>query len=97
MAFGEQPMKPAAPVGGEARGAPQSGDGLQITTPELTAPKSDSGVKIRLPGLGVIGEIPKMDFGLELLYGASQPKQLESDQTEPSGVMVRGRLPIKSR
>jgi hypothetical protein len=97
VAFEEQQMKPAASAGGESRTAPQSRDGLQITTPELTAPKSESGVKIRLPGLGVIGEIPKMDFGLELLYGASQPKQLDGDQSDPNGVMVRGRLPIKSR
>ncbi|MGE0760324.1 MAG: hypothetical protein AB7O38_25140 [Pirellulaceae bacterium] len=99
LAFEEQQMKPAAPAsGGTSAVVPNTGgDGLQIATPDLAAPKSESGVKIRLPGLGVIGEIPKMDFGLELLYGASQPKQLEGDQSEASGVMVRGRLPIKSR
>jgi hypothetical protein len=98
LAFEEQQMKPAAPAsGGTSAVVPHTGDGLQIATPDLAAPKSESGVKIRLPGLGVIGEIPKMDFGLELLYGASQPKQLEGDQSDANGVMVRGRLPIKSR
>jgi hypothetical protein len=45
--------------------------------------KSGTGTEIRIPGLGKIGTLPKMDFGLDLLYGA------EEDNTksvpEPSG------------
>ena len=43
--------------------------------------KSDAGTEIRIPGLGKLGTLPKMDFGLELLYGADDPKPSES--TEP--------------
>ena len=45
------------------------------------AAKSDAGTEIRIPGLGKLGTLPKMDFGLELLYGADDPKPSES--TEP--------------
>lgn len=72
--------------------------GLGLATPEATAPKSESGTKIRIPGLGIIGEIPKLDLKLELLYGASEPKQqLNGDRdVEASGVMGRVRVPLKS-
>ena len=39
-----------------------------------TAAKPDSGTDIRIPGLGKLGVLPKMDFGLELLYGAAEQK-----------------------
>lgn len=97
FAFEEQKMKSEpAPSAETGKGAASAAAGLGITTPELST-KMDAGTKIRVPGLGVIGEIPKMDFGLELLYGASQSKTLEADRAnEPNGVMVRGRLPLKS-
>lgn len=97
MAFEEQKMKSEPPASaGAAKAAPSAAGGLGITPPELST-KVDAGTKIRVPGLGVIGEIPKMDFGLELLYGASQSKALDNERTqEPNGVMVRGRLPLKS-
>ena len=98
MAFEEQKMN----TGGAASGAaaagvakPSSG-ALGINAPELSAPKADTGTKIRVPGLGVIGEIPKMDFGLELLYGASQNKPMESDRNEANGVMLRSKIPLGS-
>ena len=102
MAFEEQQMKPAAkgaaPAPAASGTAPRPADGgLGIATPELTPPKGEPGTKIRLPGLGVIGEIPKMDFGLELLYGATQPRPNEVERNEPSGFMVRGTVPLKSR
>jgi hypothetical protein len=42
-----------------------------------TAPKPETGTEIRIPGLGKLGVLPKMDFGLELLYGAADQKQPE--------------------
>ncbi len=96
MAFEEQKMQRGAAQPTQA--APAAGStSLGITTPELSS-KKDSGTKIRVPGLGIIGEIPKMDFGLELLYGANQPKPpLSIDRdSEASGVMGRVRVPLKS-
>jgi hypothetical protein len=59
------------------------------------AKKSETGTEIRIPGLGKLGTLPKMDFGLELLYGAAEdkpsaePERLE-DQTD--GATVRGSI-----
>jgi hypothetical protein len=38
------------------------------------------GTDVRIPGLGRLGSLPKMDFGLELLYGASDSKGQEPIQ-----------------
>ena len=87
-------------AGGATQGQAPSTSGpppVSLTDPGVPPPRLDTGTKIRVPGLGVIGEIPKMDFGLELLYGATQPKQLDNDRTEANGVMGRVTVPLKSR
>ncbi len=71
-----------------------STSGAGLSAPGVAMPRPDVGTKIRVPGLGVIGEIPKMDFGLELLYGASQAKQ-PLDEAPGNGVMGRVTVPIK--
>jgi len=97
FAFEEQKLPPArsggavvAPIGG-AGARPSAG----IVDPGLAVPRVESGTKIRVPGLGVIGEIPKMDFGLELLYGASQPKGSDLERNDGNGVMGRVTVPLK--
>ena len=45
--------------------------------------KSDGGTEIRIPGLGKLGTLPKMDFGLELLYGAADSKAAQDNNIEP--------------
>jgi hypothetical protein len=49
---------------------------------DQAAAKSDAGTEIRIPGLGKLGTLPKMDFGLELLYGAAEGKS-PADSPEP--------------
>jgi hypothetical protein len=98
LAFEEQKLntgKGNAAQGERRGGQIVPGQELKLVTPDVAPPRASSGTKIRVPGLGVIGEIPKMDFGLELLYGASQPKHLDSDRTEANGVMGRVTVPIK--
>jgi hypothetical protein len=64
-------------------------------SPSEVMPKGESDAKIRIPGLGINGEIPKMDFGQELLYGATeQQKALEQDPNEASGLILRGTIPL---
>jgi hypothetical protein len=68
----------------EQRGAMPAGASpdAKAQVQEQSGPaKSDAGTEIRIPGLGKLGTLPKMDFGLELLYGAEDPKPPES--TEP--------------
>jgi hypothetical protein len=73
-AFQEQPVPPpsaAAEATSEAKTAP-----LQLATPGVTADqKADTG------GLKVFGHnlFPKLDFGLELLYGEDE-RQLQLEQ-----------------
>ena len=66
--------------------------GLNLSD-ESAAPAAESGTEIRIPGLGKLGVLPKMDFGLELLYGAAEQKQpdgpAESAPT-PDDLMIRG-------
>ncbi len=48
-----------------------------------TAAKPDAGTEIRIPGLGKLGVLPKMDFGLELLYGAADQKPTGQPEAAP--------------
>lgn len=95
FAFEEQKMAPSGGASAPTAGA--SSGGVSLTDPGVALPRASAGTKIRVPGLGVIGEIPKMDFGLELLYGASQPKASDNDRNEGTGVMGRVTVPLKSR
>lgn len=80
VAFEEQK---AAPPVADAPAAKAATGAVQAPAP---AAKSE-GTEIRIPGLGKLGTLPKMDFGLELLYGAAEgtkaeePSKIE-DQTE---------------
>ena len=46
---------------------------------------------MRIPGLGTVGVLPKLDFGLELLYGNEQKGPFE-DKTSPDDVQLRGTI-----
>jgi hypothetical protein len=54
----------------------------------------EAGTEIRIPGLGKLGVLPKMDFGLELLYGAAEQKpSAGAAETAPNpddDIMIRG-------
>ena len=55
--------------------------------------KGETGTEIRIPGLGKLGVLPKMDFGLELLYGAAEGQPAAQPETAPSpedDLMIRG-------
>ncbi|HKZ97675.1 MAG TPA: hypothetical protein VJ045_11915 [Hyphomicrobiaceae bacterium] len=63
---------------------------LGFATPE-SAKGSAQGTEVRIPGLGKLGVLPKMDFGLELLYGASEGKQPEAEREAPADdLTIRG-------
>ena len=54
--------------------APAPAAGVAATDEKAAPAKAESGPEIRIPGLGKLGTLPKMDFGLELLYGAADSK-----------------------
>jgi hypothetical protein len=51
-----------------------------------------SGTEVRIPGLGKVGVLPKLDFGLELLYGATDQEKGLPEKSEPSDVQIRGTI-----
>ena len=65
----------AAPA--EAKAPAEATPNKPLGLSDETAPKAETGTEIRIPGLGKLGVLPKMDFGLELLYGAADQKQPE--------------------
>jgi len=64
-------------------------DAPKAQVQDQSAPKSDEGTEIRIPGLGKLGTLPKMDFGLELLYGAAEDKTEQNNDVSPNGSEAR--------
>ena len=56
------------------------------------APTKGSDKEIRVPGLGTIGVLPKLDFGLELLYGATGQPGSPIEDKQDTGAQIRGTL-----
>jgi hypothetical protein len=83
---------PAAKVAPSAPAEP--GVKLNLEGTGLSVAPS-TGTEVRIPGLGKLGILPKLDFGLELLYGVNEKsldeRRLLPDQTE-DGVGIRGTL-----
>ena len=67
-----------------------SGTGTSLDT------SPPQGIEIRIPGLGKLGVLPKLDFGLELLYGVTDPKsqgpQDKLRQGQEEDAKIRGSL-----
>jgi hypothetical protein len=91
---GGGPEKPAAGVvelelpkssGGDA------GKGLSLTVPQLSIGK-DTGTEIRIPGVGPLGVLPKLDFGLEMLYGATDSSGRPDEKSQPSDMQLRATI-----
>lgn len=87
--------------GGTAAVAPQAApaaDKAAQPAAQFSAPDAAGtgavGTEVRIPGLGKLGVLPKMDFGLELLYGAaadSKPQDARPDATSDEGdLRIRG-------
>ena len=83
-------------VGGDPGKAAPGPTNLQMPNLNLNLPGSDagkgSGIEVRIPGVGAVGALPKLDFGLELLYGANEPVGVRPDDRPPSDVQIRGTI-----
>ncbi|MDO9381734.1 MAG: hypothetical protein Q7T86_02630 [Hyphomicrobiaceae bacterium] len=86
-AFSEE--KPAAP--GASSSAPSAGVGTQ----DGAAQPAQDGTQVNIPGLGNLGTLPKMDFGLELLYGANEGKPAEAEPANPAATPEQEDLTIR--
>jgi len=56
-----------------------------------SAQLQDDQTEITIPGIGSVGVLPKMDFGLDLLYGA-QPDEKQDAVPKDDDVIIRGTL-----
>lgn len=57
------------------------------------ASKGVAGTEVRIPGLGKLGVLPKMDFGLELLYGAASDakgQEVRPDVSDEGDLRIQG-------
>jgi hypothetical protein len=77
--YGQQPVMPGQ--------SPQAD--LNDPLSQLSKPK---GTELTIPGIGSVGTLPKLDFGLELLYGPKAgPDALQLDQHGQEGdVQIKG-------
>lgn len=100
LAF-QQQNSGAAPQGGGAQAVQDpskqgdAGSGaVELAPVDVGGKTGATGTEVRIPGLGKLGVLPKMDFGLELLYGAAESKQSVEPQRETGSedVTIRGTL-----
>src|SRR5262245_1156024 len=82
---------PTAPILELPKGPVENPKGLNLNGSELNLGRT-SGTEVRIPGLGTVGVLPKLDFGLELLYGANEPKGMPQDKSNPDDVQIRGTI-----
>lgn len=71
--------------------APGADKGLQMTDPGAS---KSGGTELKIPGIGSLGTVPKLDFGLDLLYGngadpAQEPRALENENQD---VTIKGTI-----
>jgi hypothetical protein len=90
LAFQEQS------VGGDAAKVAAGAPSLQMPKLDLSVPEGagkGAGIDVRIPGIGSLGTLPKLDFGLELLYGANEaPAGRLDERAQPSDVQIRATI-----
>lgn len=80
-----------APAASEGKATPATEAPLGADLTMSESRETPVGTEVRIPGLGKLGVLPKIDFGLELLYGATDLKQPDAAPEAPAdGVVVRG-------
>lgn len=96
LAFQEQQAGGGAPAPAAAAEAPPAAEqkSMDLATPSPSGAGASAGTEVRIPGLGKLGVLPKMDFGLELLYGANEAKQPDAVEREAPAddLTVRGTI-----
>ena len=96
-AFTETTVPPAQPQKAQPAPAPQlqtpgADKDLKLTDP---GDSKSGGTELRIPGIGSLGTVPKLDFGLDLLYGAGSdptPEQQRPLENENQDVTIKGTI-----
>ncbi len=94
-AFTETTVPPAAQATPPAAPAPlqlnktEDGQGLALTAPSDAKGETE----LNIPGIGSVGSLPKLDFGLELLYGSGGGPAPEQPLDEKNDdVLIKGTI-----
>jgi hypothetical protein len=89
-AFTETTLPPVQPqsVPAPQLQTPEAGNGLSIVNP---SDGKSGGTELSIPGIGSVGTLPKLDFGLDLLYG-SDPAQERVLENENKDVTIKGTI-----
>jgi hypothetical protein len=90
---GTPPAAETAPAPHFEAPSPDSGkSGLALTIPDAAG--KSGGTEVRIPGFGKVGILPKLDFGLELLYGASEEQKVfPEEKLDPNAdLQIRGTI-----
>ena len=68
--------------------------GLDLSLPSDLGSGKGAGTEVRIPGIGTLGVLPKLDFGLELLYGANatEPRGVPDNRVDPSDIQLRATI-----
>ena len=86
---GEKPAA-AAPMAPQIQ-VPEEKPGIQLSAPDV-----GKGTEVRIPGLGKLGVLPKLDFGLDILYGATDDRRLApGSQSAPDELTIKGSIKHK--
>ncbi len=75
----------------ESQKTQKSKPSLKLTPSLSTSESGNDQIELTIPGIGRLGTLPKLNFGLELLYGANQENQSDSKEAE-DGFTVKGSI-----
>lgn len=94
-AFTETQISP--PPGQAAQGVPQqslNAEPADTPDPLSLAPGAGGSeeTELTIPGLGPIGKLPKLDFGLELLYGDGGEGPENRIDNRQDDVLIKGKI-----
>ncbi len=68
---------------------PDDGVGLSLSSPDDTSNETE----LTIPGIGSIGKLPKVDFGLELLYGGTSEQGTNTPgDAQNDDVLIKGKI-----
>jgi hypothetical protein len=98
-AFTETNVPPATQAAPQIAPTPQlqlkksdDGSGFALSSP---GDAKSGGTELNIPGIGSVGSLPKLDFGLELLYGGGNgpgPSPEKSLDDKNDDVLIKGTI-----
>ena len=95
-AFTETTVPPPSQAAPQTAPVPQlqlnksyDGNGLALSSP---GDAKTGETELNIPGIGSVGSLPKLDFGLELLYGGGTGPAPEKLDDKNDDVLIKGTI-----